>query len=167
MPDTITPLELVQLLLMENISKDEFLNFQNRFQSFIDQTPSFLHSVGKEGFFPSFFFGMFSTILDTELANKIGINKIYFRFDDDRTLKIAVLTNKNKLKCITISDKANDNKLLKFSQAKLEKIKQLIGSPLFDSYEKEEHVITIIEKKVKHEKKTKKTFDKHKKILHR
>ncbi|WP_259349162.1 hypothetical protein [Wolbachia pipientis] len=143
------PFELVQLLLMENTSKDEFLDFQKRFQSFTDQSPSFLHSVGKEGFFPSFFFGIFATILDTKLATEIGIKKLYFRFDDDRTLKIAVLTNKNELKCITISDQANNNKNLKFSSDELEKIKQAIRSPLFDSYEKEEHEITITGKEVK------------------
>lgn len=148
MPSNARPLELVQLLLMENASIDKFLDFQERFQSFINQSPSFLHSVGKEGFFPSFFFGIFAIILDTELATKIGIKKLYFRFDDNRTLKIAVLTSKNKLKCMTISDQANNNKNLKFSNDELEKIKQLIGAPPFDSYEKEEHVITIIGKEV-------------------
>ncbi|MGL9778667.1 MAG: hypothetical protein ACR5K5_00020 [Wolbachia sp.] len=51
MPNTTKLLQLVQLLLMENASIDEFFNFQKRCQSFIDQSPSFLHSVGKEGFF--------------------------------------------------------------------------------------------------------------------
>lgn len=51
MPRNVKPFELVQLLLMENRSKDKFLDFQERFQSFISQSPSFLHSVGKPGFF--------------------------------------------------------------------------------------------------------------------
>ncbi|TLW87936.1 hypothetical protein FFT13_01340, partial [Wolbachia endosymbiont of Drosophila santomea] len=123
MPSNVKPLELVQLLLMRNKSKDEFLDFQKRFQSFINQSPSFLHSVGKPGFFPSFFFGMFATVLDTELATKIGIKKLHFRFDDNRTLKIAILTNEG-LKCITVSDQVDGNMHLKFSQGELEKIAQ-------------------------------------------
>lgn len=152
MPRNVKPFELVQLLLMENRSKDKFLDFQERFQSFISQSPSFLHSVGKPGFFPSFFFGMFATVLDTELATKISIEKLYFRFDGDRTLKIVVLTGKKKLKCITISDEASNNKHLKFSEEELEKMKQVIRLTLFDSYEKEEHKITITGKKVKYRK---------------
>ncbi|WP_353274729.1 hypothetical protein [Wolbachia endosymbiont (group B) of Hofmannophila pseudospretella] len=150
MPSNTKPLELIQLLLMENTSKDKFFDFQERFQSFINQSPSFLHSVGKEGFFPSFFFGMFATMLDTELATKADVKKLYFRFDDDRTLKIVVLTSKKELKCITISDRANDNKHLRFSKEELEKIKQAIGEPLFDDYKKEEHEITITGKEVRY-----------------
>lgn len=152
MPNTTKSFELVQLLLMKNTSKDEFLDFEQRFQSFINQSPSFLHSVGKEGFFPSFFFGMFATVLDTELATAIGIEKLYFRFDDNRTLKIAALTNKEELKCITVSDQA-DNRHLGFSKEELEKIKLecKIGTR-FDKLKKEEHEITIIEKEVRYRK---------------
>ncbi|MGX9892643.1 hypothetical protein [Wolbachia endosymbiont of Protocalliphora sialia] len=150
MPSNVKPLELVQLLLMRNKSKDEFLDFQKRFQSFINQSPSFLHSVGKPGFFPSFFFGMFATVLDTELATKIGIKKLHFRFDDNRTLKIAILTNEG-LKCITVSDQVDGNMHLKFSQGELEKIAQKwkMGAE-FDKLEKEEHEITITGKEVKY-----------------
>ncbi|BET32751.1 MULTISPECIES: hypothetical protein [Wolbachia] len=150
MPSNVKPLELVQLLLMRNKSKDEFLDFQKRFQSFINQSPSFLHSVGKPGFFPSFFFGMFATVLDTELATKIGIKKLHFRFDDNRTLKIAILTNEG-LKCITMSDQVDGNMHLKFSQGELEKIAQKwkMGAE-FDKLEKEEHEITITGKEVKY-----------------
>ncbi|WP_353273241.1 hypothetical protein [Wolbachia endosymbiont (group A) of Nomada ferruginata] len=135
---------------MRNKSKDEFLDFQKRFQSFINQSPSFLHSVGKPGFFPSFFFGMFATVLDTELATKIGIKKLHFRFDDNRTLKIAILTNEG-LKCITVSDQVDGNMHLKFSQGELEKIAQKwkMGAE-FDKLEKEEHEITITGKEVKY-----------------
>ncbi|WP_353286513.1 hypothetical protein [Wolbachia endosymbiont (group A) of Crataerina pallida] len=153
MPSNVKPLELVQLLLVENTSKSEFLDFQKRFQSFINQSHSFLHSVGKPGFFPSFFFGMFATVLDTELATKIGIKKLYFRFDDDRTLKIAVLTNEG-LKCITVSDQVDDNRHLRFSQGELEKIRRQLGMAAeFDKLKKEEHEIIITGKKeVKYEK---------------
>lgn len=94
MPNITKPLELLQLLLMENTSQDEFLDFQERFQSFINQSPSFLHSVGKKGFFPSFFFGAFTTLLDSGLVNFDGVQvkKIYFRFNKYGDLKLAVLT---------------------------------------------------------------------------
>lgn len=100
MLNTTGPLELVQLLLMENTSGDEFLDFQKRFQSFIDQSPSFLHSVGKEGFFPSFFFGAFATLLDSDLADfgDVKVKEIYFRFDRYGALKLAVLTEDSKTK---------------------------------------------------------------------
>ncbi|MBA8770242.1 hypothetical protein HCR16_03850 [Wolbachia pipientis] len=147
MPSNVKPLELVQLLLMENTSKDEFLGFQKRFQSFINQSPSFLHSVGKEGFFPSFFFGMFATVLDTELATRIGIEKVYFRFDDNRTLRIAVLIKPGKLKYITISDQ-DGSKFLGFSENELKKIEQACKmSTKFDKIEKEEYEIKITKEK--------------------
>ncbi|BET31426.1 hypothetical protein [Wolbachia pipientis] len=114
MPNITKPLELVQLLLIENTSREEFLDFQKRFQSFIDQSPSFLHSVGKEGFFPSFFFGAFATLLDSDLADfeDVKVKEIHFRFDDHGTLKLAVLTEDSKaisekLIYIAVSDKKN------------------------------------------------------------
>ncbi|RDD33818.1 Phosphocholine transferase AnkX [Wolbachia endosymbiont of Cylisticus convexus] len=70
--------ELIQLLIEEagkevGISRqdEDFKSFEPRFQSFVDQIPSYLHSVGKAGFFTHFFLGSFSTLLDTDLINCI------------------------------------------------------------------------------------------------
>ncbi|OAM06473.1 MAG: hypothetical protein TV41_04040 [Wolbachia endosymbiont of Dactylopius coccus] len=71
--------------------KSDFESFKARFQSYIDQIPSYLHSVGKEGFFPHFFLGSFSILPDTKIAGKLGIKKVYFRFDTPKTLKIVVV----------------------------------------------------------------------------
>lgn len=76
-------------------SLQDFESFQARFQSFIDQIPSYLHSSSKPGFFTHFFLGSFSTVLDTKLnKEKIGINNIYYRFDSAKTLKIFAETAK-------------------------------------------------------------------------
>jgi hypothetical protein len=131
------PLELVQLLLMENTSQDEFLDFQKRFQSFLDQSPSFLHSVGKKGFFPSFFLGAFTTLLDSGLANFDGVEvkQIYFRFNKYGDLKLAVLTEDSKtqsekLVCIAASDNEDQEHKLKFSEEELANIvKQIFPNP--------------------------------------
>ncbi|MGL5029677.1 MAG: hypothetical protein ACRC6C_06375 [Wolbachia pipientis] len=59
--------ELIELLIREaglNVGAipststqqgSDFESFKARFQSYIDQIPSYLHSVGKKGFFPHFF----------------------------------------------------------------------------------------------------------------
>ncbi|MGL5029390.1 MAG: hypothetical protein ACRC6C_04845 [Wolbachia pipientis] len=92
--------ELVELLIREagsNVAStsiqqgSDFESFKARFQSYIDQVPSYLHSVGKEGFFPHFFLGSFSTLIDTEIAIKLSIEKVYFSFDSAKTLKVAVI----------------------------------------------------------------------------
>ncbi|WP_265044164.1 ankyrin repeat domain-containing protein [Wolbachia endosymbiont (group A) of Epagoge grotiana] len=92
--------ELIQLLIEEagekvGISKkdEDFKSFETRFQSFVDQIPSYLHSVEKAGFFTHFFLGSFSTLLDTEIAEKLNIKKIYFSFDTSKTLKVAIVKN--------------------------------------------------------------------------
>ncbi|WP_264687020.1 hypothetical protein [Wolbachia endosymbiont (group B) of Rhopobota naevana] len=79
--------ELIELLIRE-VSSDvaststqqgsDFKSFKARFQSYIDQIPSYLHSVGKEGFFPHFFLGSFSTLINTEIAKKLKIKKNIF-----------------------------------------------------------------------------------------
>ncbi|WP_341793893.1 hypothetical protein [Rickettsia endosymbiont of Ceutorhynchus obstrictus] len=89
--------ELIELLFPD-IAKSSIpqnppldYSFQARFQSFINQIPSYLHSSIKEGFFPHFFLGSFSTLLDTRLGvQKIGITSLYFRFDSAKTLKVVV-----------------------------------------------------------------------------
>ncbi|WP_353287786.1 OTU domain-containing protein [Wolbachia endosymbiont (group B) of Gerris lacustris] len=92
--------ELIQLLIEEadkevDISRqdEDFESFETRFQSFVDQIPSYLHSVEKAGFFTHFFLGSFSTLLDTEIAEKLNIKKIYFSFDTSKTLKVAIVKN--------------------------------------------------------------------------
>ncbi|HJD64690.1 MAG TPA: ankyrin repeat domain-containing protein [Rickettsia endosymbiont of Diachasma alloeum] len=90
--------ELVELLFGEYISShiarpDIEYSFQARFQSFINQTPSYLHSVSKIGFFTHFFFGSFASLLDTQLAGKLGIQKLYFNFESADHLRIVVETN--------------------------------------------------------------------------
>ncbi|RDD34743.1 putative transposase [Wolbachia endosymbiont of Cylisticus convexus] len=86
---------------------------------FLDQCPSFLHSVGRNRFFPAFFFGMFATAFDSgiidfdpDIANG---ERIYFRFDNydngKGNLKIAVLTvdedGTRIVRCYTIADNEN------------------------------------------------------------
>ncbi len=92
--------ELIQLLIEEagkevGISRqdEDFKSFEPRFQSFLDQIPSYLHSVEKAGFFTHFFLGSFSTLLDTKIAEKLNIKKIYFSFDTSKTLKVAIVKN--------------------------------------------------------------------------
>lgn len=42
--------------LMRSLLNGNCQGFVERFESFLDQSPSFLHSVGKDRFFPAFFF---------------------------------------------------------------------------------------------------------------
>lgn len=91
--------------------------FTEEFEYFLDSCPSFLHSVGKDRFFPAFFFGMFATAFDSGTAD--NNEKIFFRFDNDPNgsgrgnLKVAVLNNKRDrqgcriVRCFTISDREN------------------------------------------------------------
>lgn len=92
--------ELIQLLIEEaskevGISQqdEDFKSFEPRFQSFVDQIPSYLHSVEKAGFFTHFFLGSFSTLPDIKIAEKLNIKKIYFSFDTSKTLKVAIVKN--------------------------------------------------------------------------
>ncbi|WP_179947478.1 OTU domain-containing protein, partial [Wolbachia endosymbiont of Cylisticus convexus] len=127
--------ELIQLLIEEagkevGISRqdEDFKSFEPRFQSFVDQIPSYLHSVGKAGFFTHFFLGSFSTLLDTEVAKKLGIKEIYFRFDGAKTLKVAVIKNGeinsqedvvDKVKLFVISESGSRTYTQEFDQGEL------------------------------------------------
>lgn len=87
-------LELIELLFREYISSHIAIpyieySFQARFQSFINQIPSYLHSSNKTGFFTHFFFGSFASLLDTKLGQKLGIQKIHFNFDQANHLRIV------------------------------------------------------------------------------
>ncbi len=145
--------ELIELLIREagsnvganpNTStqeKSDFESFKTRFQSYIDQIPSYLHSVGKEGFFTNFFLGSFSTLMDTKIAKKLNIKKIYFSFDTSKTLKVAIIKEgdiKNqqdaidKVSLFVISEPGSKSK--KFSYGELEKILGQLNLPAQAQY---------------------------------
>ncbi|WP_265029658.1 ankyrin repeat domain-containing protein [Wolbachia endosymbiont (group A) of Philonthus cognatus] len=129
--------ELIELLIRETGAASststqqggDFESFKARFQSYIDQVPSYLHSVAKEGFFPHFFLGSFSTLVDTEIATKLSIEKIYFSFDSSKTLKVAVIKKgeikspedaADKVRLFVIAESGSTKK--KFSYGELDKI---------------------------------------------
>lgn len=130
--------ELIELLIRESVKAgpstsapkgSDFESFKARFQSYIDQVPSYLHSVGKEGFFPHFFLGSFSTLIDTEIATKLSIEKVYFSFDSAKTLKVAVIKDgeikspedaADKVRLFVIAESGSTKK--KFSYGELDKI---------------------------------------------
>ncbi|WMT84152.1 hypothetical protein NMD99_05890 [Wolbachia endosymbiont of Listronotus oregonensis] len=130
--------ELIELLIRESVKAgpstsapkgSDFESFKARFQSYVDQVPSYLHSVGKEGFFPHFFLGSFSTLVDTEIAKKLDIEKVYFSFDSAKTLKVAVIKKgeikspedaADKVKVFVIAESGSTKK--KFSYGELDKI---------------------------------------------
>ncbi|WP_339047977.1 hypothetical protein [Candidatus Mesenet endosymbiont of Phosphuga atrata] len=141
--------ELIELLIREaglNVGAspststqqgNDFESFKARFQSYIDQIPSYLHSAGKSGFFPHFFLGSLSTFLDTQAAGKLGVEKIYFRFDTPDTLKVVVIKSgeikrdidaiKN-IKLFSISEHGSDHQSCKFTSGELEDIlKNFVG----------------------------------------
>ncbi|QDH19006.1 hypothetical protein wCauA_05465 [Wolbachia endosymbiont of Carposina sasakii] len=129
--------ELIELLIREAAAStsvqqssgvDE--SFKARFQSYVDQIPSYMHSVEKKGFFSHFFFGSFSTLLDTEIAEKLGIKEISFRFDTKETLKVVVIKDgeiKNdrsaidNIKLFSISESKDESKG-QFTSGELEEI---------------------------------------------
>ncbi|WP_265022357.1 hypothetical protein [Wolbachia endosymbiont (group B) of Ischnura elegans] len=100
---------------IRNLLDGNCQEFRERFESFLDQCPSFLHSVGKGRFFPAFFFGMFATAFDSDIAN--DSERIFFRFDNDPdrpgkgNLKVAILTEDGNgrqiVRCYTIADRIN------------------------------------------------------------
>ncbi|MDX5462576.1 MAG: latrotoxin-related protein [Wolbachia endosymbiont of Tetragnatha montana] len=105
-------------------------SFEARFRSFIHKILSTLHSVNKKGFFTHFFLGGFSTLLDTQIAKKLDIKKIYFRFDTAETLKVVVIKNgqirsaediTNNINLFSISEGTSGHR---FTSGELEKILQ-------------------------------------------
>ncbi len=130
--------ELIQLLIEEagteagtSHQEEGFKSFQARFQSFIDQIPSYLHSVEKAGFFTHFFLGSFSTLLDTEIAKKLDIKEIYFSFDGAKTLKVAIIKNGemksqkdviDKVKLFVISESGSHSYTQEFDQGELKEV---------------------------------------------
>ncbi|MDE5061147.1 MULTISPECIES: hypothetical protein [Wolbachia] len=95
--------ELVRALLSGGCDE-----FSRQFVGFLNNCPSFLHSANKPGFFPTFFFGMFSTAHDAGIL--VEDERVYFRFDNYGNLKVAVLTNKENrriVRCYTVADNEN------------------------------------------------------------
>lgn len=115
--------ELVELLFREYVSShiarsDIEYSFPARFQSFINQIPSYLHSSSKTGFFTHFFFGSFASLLDTKLSDKLNLKELKFNFDcidhlrivtetDDKT-HVFIFTENN------LNKKHNENKDIVF-----------------------------------------------------
>ncbi|MDR3132148.1 MAG: hypothetical protein LBU02_03590 [Rickettsiales bacterium] len=107
--------------------------FTEKFEYFLDSCPSFLHSVGKDHFFPAFFFGMFATAHDSGVAN--NDERIFFRFDNDPgspgrgNLKVAILTtdgnNRRVVRCYTIADRENSYGS-RFSQQEREQLEGIL-----------------------------------------
>lgn len=80
---------------------DENNNFKQRFQSFLDQIPR-QSGVGaapaKKGFYVNFFAGMFTTLKNTELFDRLGLAELHFKLctisdaDEVPFLKIVAIT---------------------------------------------------------------------------
>ncbi|KHO02170.1 hypothetical protein JS61_08070 (plasmid) [Rickettsia felis] len=80
---------------------DENNNFKQRFQSFLDQIPR-PSGVGaapaKKGFYVNFFAGMFTTLKNTELFDRLGLAELHFKLctisdaDEVPFLKVVAIT---------------------------------------------------------------------------
>ncbi|WP_353278340.1 hypothetical protein [Wolbachia endosymbiont (group B) of Longitarsus flavicornis] len=131
--------------LARNLLDGNCQEFIRDFRSFLGQCPSFLHSVGKDRFFPAFFFGMLATAHDSGVANN---ERVFFRFDNDPNnrgkgnLKIAILTNKRDregyrtVKCFTVSDRENSPGS-RFSQQERQQVEALLDGQddfVFEEY---------------------------------
>ncbi|WP_265021735.1 hypothetical protein [Wolbachia endosymbiont (group A) of Icerya purchasi] len=100
--------------LIRDLLNGDCNGLHEKFGLFLDQCPSFLHSANNPGFFPAFFFGMFATVFDSDIANG---ERIYFRFDNygngKGNLKVAILTNDTNeenrriVRCYTVADNEN------------------------------------------------------------
>ncbi|WP_319803544.1 cytoplasmic incompatibility factor CifB [Wolbachia endosymbiont (group B) of Rhopobota naevana] len=100
--------------------------FRQRFESFLDKCPSFLHYVNAGRFLPICFFSMFATAHDANILN--ANERVYFRFDNHGVnprngenrntgnLKIAVYRDGQQVvRCYSISDRPNSDGL-RFSE---------------------------------------------------
>ncbi len=110
--------------LIRSLVDGDLEGFRQRFESFLDQCPSFLYHVSAGRFLPVFFFSMFATAHDADILD--ANERVYFRFDnhgidiDGRNrntgnLKVAVLTRSRNgqgvVKCYSISDRPNSDGL--------------------------------------------------------
>lgn len=145
--------ELIELLFKKKIpinstvsidpeSKSQLEDFSTRFQSFIDQIPSYLHSIDKPGFFTHLFFGIFSTLLNTKINREKSLNvkRLYYHFEDAQTLKIIAISGRDPSNLNKI-DQANififserdrgvfTNHASSFNQSEWDSIKSKINLP--------------------------------------
>ncbi|WP_320157483.1 cytoplasmic incompatibility factor CifB [Wolbachia endosymbiont (group A) of Anomoia purmunda] len=108
--------------LIRSLVNGDLEGFRQRFESFLDQCPSFLYHVSAGSFLPVFFFSMFSTAHDANILN--ANERVYFRFDNHGVnprngenrntgnLKVAVYRDGQKvIRCYSISDRPNSDGL--------------------------------------------------------
>ncbi|MGL9717768.1 MAG: hypothetical protein ACR5K9_03610, partial [Wolbachia sp.] len=133
--------ELIELLIKEagptTATPTQQESFTARFQSYIDQIPSYSHSVERAGFFPHFFLGSFSTLLDIKIAEKLDVEKVYFSFDSEKTLRVAVIENGinndnvvDKVRLFVISERDSISSTQKFSSNELRDVLSEVNSDL-------------------------------------
>ncbi|WP_375326528.1 hypothetical protein [Candidatus Tisiphia endosymbiont of Nemotelus uliginosus] len=95
--------ELLDYLFQVNENND----FKRKFQSFLDQIPR-QSGVGaapaKKGFYVNFFAGMFTTLKNTELFDRLGLAELHFKLctisdaDEVPFLKIVAITEEPRTK---------------------------------------------------------------------
>ena len=126
--------------LVRNLVNGDSVQFIRNFRSFLGQCPSFLHSVGQDRFFSTFFFGMFATAHDSGLLE--DSEKVFFKFDDSGNLKVALLTvDKEKRKvvrCFTFCDRQNSPES-RFNQEDIVQVEDVLrgqvrNGTLFEEY---------------------------------
>ncbi len=93
--------EVVPELIDYLFQIDKNHDFKQRFQSFLDQIPR-PSGVGaapaKKGFYVNFFAGMFTTLKNTELFDRLGLAELHFKFctisdaDEVPFLKVVAIT---------------------------------------------------------------------------
>lgn len=108
--------------LIRSLVDGDLEDFRQRFESFLDQCPSFLNYVNAGRFLPVFFFSMFATAHDANILN--ANERVYFRFDNHGVnprngenrntgnLKVAVYRDGQQvIRCYSISDRPNSDGL--------------------------------------------------------
>ncbi len=111
--------------LIRSLVDGDLEDFRQRFESFLDQCPSFLNYVNAGRFLPVFFFSMFATAHDANILN--ANERVYFRFDNHGVnprngenrntgnLKVVILTRNRDgqqvVRCYSISDRPNSDGL--------------------------------------------------------
>ncbi|XCA33290.1 MAG: Ulp1 family isopeptidase [Wolbachia endosymbiont of Polyergus mexicanus] len=108
--------------LIRSLVDGDLEGLRQRFESFLDQCPSFLYHVSAGRFLPVFFFSMFSTAHDANILN--ANERVYFRFDNHGVnprngenrntgnLKVAVYREGQQVvRCYSISDRPNSDGL--------------------------------------------------------
>ena len=104
--------ELYQLLLEGKLDGEDENNFKKRFQSFLNQMPKSTDATSapaREGFFPGYFLGMFSSLKNVKGASEYGIKDIYFKFDGNNVLHVVVDKQAGHGKPMIFVFSVNDN----------------------------------------------------------